>query len=280
MLFRETRPPLTTVPLPLFLTTGSLSVDNFYHANNTLSALLQSDLLTTAFAVGTSFPISNIDLAMLQDIGAPVTANVTCYARGTLIETSRGDVAVEDLRPGDHAITISGVARPVVWIGRRHVDCRRHPRPERVLPIRIAADAFEAGQPRRDLFVSPNHAIYRDGVLIPVRLLLNGLTVAQTERSSVEYYHVELDRHDILLAEGLPAESYLDCGDRHAFSNGGGIVTLVAEFAGDRWETADYAPLKLRGPELEAIRNHLRSRTASMLKAADAAIATRVSAAI
>ena len=262
----------TSVPLPPFLTNGSLFVDNFYHVGNTPGAPLQNDLLTTAFVAGTSFPISNIDLAMLQDIGAPVTAFVTCYAKGTSIQTTRGDVAVEDQRPGDWVVTLIGVVKPVVWIGRRHLDCRRHAYPKRVWPIRIGADAFAAGQPGRDLFVSPDHAIYCAGVLIPVRLLLNSLTIVQTDRPRVDYFHVELDSHDILLAEGRPAESYLDCGDRHSFENGGGILTLFAAIVGRK---RGYAPLTLRGPEPDAVRAQLFARATSLTPGADsAAVAT------
>src|ERR1019366_10641252 len=57
------------------------------------------------------------------------------------------------------------------------------------------------------------------GVLIPIRYLVNGRSIAQEARDEVTYWHVELARHDILLAEGLPAESYLDTGNRDAFAD-------------------------------------------------------------
>ena len=66
--------------------------------------------------------------------------------------------------------------------------------------------------------------MFVDGVLIPVRYLLNGATVRQEDFCAVTYWHVELPAHGVLLAEGLPAESFLDTGNRGAFANGGGAV--------------------------------------------------------
>ncbi len=96
---------------------------------------------------------------------------VACYARGTRIATPDGERPVETLAAGDRVLTVSGEARPVVWTGHRRVACDRHPNPEAVWPVRIAAGAFGDGLPRRDLFVSPDHALFADGVLIPAKCL-------------------------------------------------------------------------------------------------------------
>ncbi len=88
-----------------------------------------------------------------------------------------------------------------------------------VRPVRIAAHAFADGLPHRDLLVSPEHALFVDGVLIPAHRLLNHSSVTQDAPAAAEYFHVELDRHEVLLAEGLPAESYLDTGNRTMFAN-------------------------------------------------------------
>ncbi len=145
-----------------------------------------------------------------------------CYCLGTRIKTARGVVAVEDLAIGDLAVTASGGARLVQWIGRRRIDLTRHADPARARPIRIAAGAFPGGVPHRDLLVSPDHAVVFDGMLIPAKLLVNGASIAvDTVCREVTYFHVELASHDILLAEGLAAESYLDTGNRDMFENAG-----------------------------------------------------------
>jgi hypothetical protein len=203
-------------------------------------------------------PATDLAAVTFSAIAAP------CYCRGTRILTGRGDVAVEDLCVGDVVITHSGVARPVRWIGQRAIDCRRHARPEAVWPIRIARGAFGDGLPGRDLWLSPDHAVFTAGVLIPARYLVNGATIAQQPRRRVHYFHVELDSHDILLAEGLPAESFLDTGNRGAFSNDRGAVMAHADFARRVWQAEGCAELVTRGAALTAAKAGLLARAAAL----------------
>lgn len=157
-------------------------------------------------------------------------ATVPCFAAGTRILTARREVLVEDLTVGELIVTPTGEMLPVIWIGSRHINCRRHPQPSSVYPVRIQADAFELNQPASDLFLSPDHAVFAEGVLIPIRYLLNGKTVRQMKTLAVTYFHVELLDHSIIFANGLPCESYLDTGDRHAFANAGSVVSLHPSF--------------------------------------------------
>ncbi|MEJ0017951.1 MAG: Hint domain-containing protein [Acetobacteraceae bacterium] len=189
---------------------------------------------------------------------------VACFTRATRIATPDGDIAVEDLREGDLVRTLAGRAAPVQWIGHRHVDCRRHAAPTKVQPVRIAAHAFADNQPARDLFLSPDHSIHVDDVLIPVRYLINGTTIVQMDVDTVGYFHVELDRHDVLLAEGLPTESYLDTGDRGSFANGGGAVALHPAWGRSEVmlviDALGVAPLYVTGPHVEGARAMLAAR--------------------
>jgi collagen type I/II/III/V/XI/XXIV/XXVII alpha len=105
--------------------------------------------------------------------------------------------------------------------------------------------------------LSPDHAIYVDRVLIPIRLLINGRTVRQELVDRISYHHIELARHDVLLANGMPAESYLDTGDRARFSNGGGVVALHPDFSARTWEMRGCAPLVQTGRVLTAVRKRL-----------------------
>ena len=149
-----------------------------------------------------------------------------CFAAGTLIMTDRGEIKVEDLTAGDKVLTVAGAARPVLWIGHRRIDCSRHPDQRKVWPVCVGAGAFGDGLPRRDLWLSPDHAVFVQDVLIPIKLLINRATIRQIPTNVVTYYHVELPRHDLLLAEGLAAESYLDTGNRQMFENAGPSVLL------------------------------------------------------
>ena len=94
-------------------------------------------------------------------------------------------------------------------------------RPHDVWPVRVSAGAFGDAQPGRDLLLSPDHAVFLDGALIPIRYLINGRTVVQEFAAEVSYYHVELPEHSVILAEGLPCESYLETGNRAAFGRQG-----------------------------------------------------------
>ena len=160
-----------------------------------------------------------------------------CYARGTMIRTPDGEVAVEALTPGAQVMTmVDGMLLParVVWVGSRHLDLTTHPTRRLVAPVRIERGAFADGLPHRDLLVSPDHAILADGKLICARQLLNGVTIRQeSDQADVDYYHLELERHAIVLAEGLPAETYLDTGNRGFFAVAGLPRLLYPDPSGD-----------------------------------------------
>ncbi|MBY0260554.1 Hint domain-containing protein, partial [Methylobacterium sp.] len=190
-------------------------------------------------------------------------ADVACYVTGTRIRTDVGEVAVEDLRVGDCVLTAAGAYRPIRWIGSRAMAPRRHPRPGQAQPVRIRAGALGENKPARDLCVSPGHALCLDmlgEVLVPAVALVNGSTIVQEDVAHVTYWHVELDGHDILLAEGLPAESYLDCGNRSFFGTGA-VVDLGAGPDAGAGTTADYCrPFHRDGPVVAVARARLRSR--------------------
>lgn len=186
--------------------------------------------------------------------------SIVCFARGTRIATPEGPVPVEQLKKGELVLTADGEEQPVVWLGRRRLDCHAHPEPEKVWPIRIKAGAFGPNMPERDLLVSPQHAIFDEGVLVPAKYLVNGRNVVVERTASVEYYHVELPRHDLLLAEGLPSESYLENNDRDCFENGGGVVRLHPDFSTLRWDARACAVLKVTGPEVDRVKEKLARR--------------------
>ena len=192
---------------------------------------------------------------------------IVCYARGTLIRTPSGDRAVEDLKEGDAVLTANGGTEAIKWVGRRSVNCRQHPAPETVWPIRIKAGALGHQLPKRDLVLSPQHAILAEGVLIPAKILVNGVNVVVDETDSIEYYHIELPHHDLLVAEGLAAESYLENGDRGTFENSDEPTVLHPDFSRWTWDARACAELKVVGPEVDRVKATLqrngRRRSAS-----------------
>ncbi|HLI63051.1 MAG TPA: Hint domain-containing protein, partial [Terriglobales bacterium] len=191
-------------------------------------------------------------------IGTDIT-EAPCFVEGTRILTSQGEVPVEALQPGDLVVTRSGELMPVAWLGWARVDCRRHPNPKLVWPVRISAGAIADGIPDQDLWLSPDHAIFLEGVLIPVKHLLNRTTITQMHTDSVAYWHVELPVHAVIFAQSLPSESYLDTGNRTQFTNGDTYLVLHPDFSARHWDDA-CAPLCTHGPLLKTARSRLRQR--------------------
>ncbi|WP_206742638.1 Hint domain-containing protein [Acidisphaera rubrifaciens] len=219
---------------------------------------------TITLAADSVLPGGGAPPVALGDTVLTLIANVVpCFVAGTRIRTPGGQVPVETLEAGDLVCVEGGGVRPVVWAGEKRLDLRAHPDPYRVQPIRIRRHAFGRNRPSRDLFLSPDHAVYLDGVLIPVRRLVDGDRVARMRRRHVHYVHIELDRHDIVLAEGLPAESYLDTGDRHSFTTIGFAADALRGYAARVWEAEGRADLVLAGPALERVRARLRRRGTS-----------------
>ncbi len=186
-------------------------------------------------------------------------ADVSCFAAGTRLRTPRGEVAVEDLAVGDEVITSTG-QQPIKWIGHRRLDLARHKQPETARPIRFAAGCLADNIPSRDLFLSPDHALYLDGILVPAKALLNGASIRQIAVPSVTYYHIELADHAIIFAENTPAETYLETGNRGAFENAAGAITLHPDFAQTAREAKSCAPFIEAGPQVEAIRRRILDR--------------------
>ncbi len=190
-----------------------------------------------------------------------------CFAAGTRIAGVFGKVPVEALREGDQVRTASGRLATVRWMGHRRTNLRQHPRPHDVMPVRVRAGAFGERLPSRDLVLSPDHAVFMDGYLVPIRHLVNGQSIVQETRDTVTYWHVELERHDVVLAEDLPCESYLDTGNRAAFENAEGPTDLHPDFARQDaarrvWREQGCAPILVdpAEPALRAMHMRLLAR--------------------
>lgn len=156
-----------------------------------------------------------------------------CFAEGTLVLTPAGEVPVETLRAGDLVVVPLGTPRvqPLRWVGHRRVEVAGARDRRMVAPVLVRAGALAPGVPIRDMRVSPEHAFLLEGRLVPARLLVDGASIIQQSWTrAVTYWHLELEQHGILVADGALAESYFDDGNRTFFENAA-LVPLHPLFA-------------------------------------------------
>lgn len=142
-----------------------------------------------------------------------------CFCAGTDIATPSGQRKVETLKAGDHVLTAEGVARPILWVGCTRITQAALQVNPANRPIVIAAHAFGPGAPAADLYVSPQHRVLiadsmcellfgEDAVLVPAKFLVGRLAEVALPTADVDYYHILLEDHDMLVSNGLVTESF------------------------------------------------------------------------
>lgn len=154
-------------------------------------------------------------------VGTPTPgATNLCFGRGTMIATPNGERAVEDLKIGDLILSGDGRAIAVKWVGFQTV-VPAFGVAERMEPVRIAAGALGDGLPMRDLTVTADHGMILDGLVVNASALVNGHSIrfVPTEGPRATYYHIETEGHEVILANGAQAETFVDVISRRAFDN-------------------------------------------------------------
>ena len=193
-----------------------------------------------------------------------------CFLLGTNILTSKGEKPVESLSVGDEVVAICNngrINRKIVWIGKTDISVDQGKNRYDLYPVCIKAHAFGLNKPHRDLYLTPEHTVYIDGGLIPVRMLVNGRSIVIDKSwDKFQIYHVETEQHSILLSENLMTESYLNTDDKYLFDND--IVNFGLEFnehAGHKsWENDAAAPLTVSRGKVEPIWNRLDRRATQL----------------
>jgi hypothetical protein len=136
----------------------------------------------------------------------------SCFLPGTRIHAPEREVKIEQLQIGDEVLTAFGEVKPIKFIGRKELSRQPSQTWNGEGPVKISRFAIEGKAPHSDLYVSPAHAIYINGILIPANNLVNGSNIvanAKPEALSLTYFHIELETHEPILAEGLAVETYL-----------------------------------------------------------------------
>lgn len=217
-------------------------------------------------------PYSYIDVESGALFQLPSNGPV-CFAKGVLIDTPSGPIAIEALHQGSKVMGHSGI-REVRWIGSRTYsasELRTLGRRTAITPIRITANAIADGLPSRDLLVSPWHHLYIDGLLVRAMDLANNLTIIQELHvSEVSYWHIELDRFDVVLAHALYSESWADGGNRDFFLNGDVSALRPEERTRRRASRPAFDHLVVHsGKKLERLQSRILTRAKAMLNNVD-----------
>jgi hypothetical protein len=146
-----------------------------------------------------------------------------CFLRGTSISTPTGEVCVEELHAGDAVMTANGKSMAIRWVGRQTFRRTGPTWNSDVMPIRIARHALDDSTPVRDLYISPYHHLHVDGVLIQAKDLVNGRSITPAlpaGHETIEYFHILLDSHEAVLADGAPVETLrIEDANHEAFVN-------------------------------------------------------------
>ena len=171
-------------------------------------------------AIGASAVVANLGTINPSRAGptpaAPRPApRANCLLRGTTIWTASGSRNVEDLAIGDLLPTMFGGLRPIQWIG--HYPIKKSdpskPWPKDARPVRIARSALGPNLPQTALYVTQAHGVFIDDVLVSAGYLINETTITlceANELNELEFFHIKLESHDVIYAEGAPVETLLN----------------------------------------------------------------------
>ena len=188
----------------------------------------------------------------------PPGGGASCFLVGTRIKTTEGEINIEELRIGDSVLTASGESKPIKFIGHKKISRERTgPWENGEGPVKISRFAIDGKAPHSDLYISPGHAIYIDGILIPASNLVNGVTIvadAKPEALSLTLFHVELDTYEAILAEGLAVESFL--GGDLPFDNADEYLRL---YGSPGKPLVPFAPIVSYNGRRQELASHIRS---------------------
>lgn len=210
--------------------------------------------------------VQNKGFSLGSDANGALTYEV-CFLSGTLISMVNGVCAVEDIQVGDevtvyHPQTQKQSQRKVTWVGKKtaHVKETRFD-DEAGYPVRILKNAIADNVPNKDLLVTAEHCLFFNGTFTPARMLVNGRSIFYDHSiTSYDYYHIETEKHSVIMADGMLTESYLDTGNRYLFTPAQKVVSLK----GKSWSADVAAPLIVERSVVEPLYREIAERADAM----------------
>jgi len=175
-----------------------------------IGAIVASAIIAkTTLAVANDFRRDDFDRDRNRDRDRDPNRHFQCFLNGTIIRTADGDRKIEDLAVGDLLPTVFGGICPIQWIGRYSLKNSDPTKAwvKKALPVRVARSALGLDVPCGDLYVTKEHELLIDGVLVTAGSLINGTTITvynPRELDELEFFHIKLERHNAIYAEGAP----------------------------------------------------------------------------
>lgn len=186
-----------------------------------------------------------------------------CFLKDSLIKTQNGYMPVQDIAPGEMvSVFINGAEeqKEVVWAGTAHVAVNASlPEDQAGYPVRILKNSISENVPFKDMLITPEHCLFVEGKFVPARMLVNGCSIYyDTTMTSYDYYHIETEKHSVIMADGMLTESYLDTGNRRNFRQAGKVIRIGGKQK--NWQKDAAAPLGVQRDFVEPIFQKIEER--------------------
>lgn len=220
--------------------------------------------------------VKNVGYTLASDSSGDLVYEV-CFLADTLIAGPNGNVAVQDLVPGDTVTSYrDGVAysSKVSWAGKAHCVVRPEKADDEAgYPVRILENAIAQGVPFQDMLVTSEHCLFLDGKFIPARMLVNGRSIYYDKSfTSYDYFHIETEGPSVIMANGALTESYLDTGNRRAFEQKSNVFMFGQK--AKSWENDAAASLTVCRDLVEPVYRQIEQRAQALQFAVQAPAAT------
>ncbi|MFT8483158.1 MAG: Hint domain-containing protein [Gluconobacter cerinus] len=222
--------------------------------------------------------VQNVGYTLASDTSGDLVYEV-CFLADTLIAGPNGNIAVQDLAPGDTVTSYrdgQAYSSTVSWAGKAHCVVRPEKADDEAgYPVRILENAIALGVPFQDMLVTSEHCLFLDGKFIPVRMLVNGRSIFYDKSfTSYDYFHIETEGHSVIMANGSLTESYLDTGNRRAFEQKSNVFMFGQK--AKSWENDAAAALTVCRDLVEPVYRQIEQRAQELQFAVQAPAATTV----
>ena len=222
--------------------------------------------------------VQNVGYTLASDSSGDLVYEV-CFLADTLIAGPNGNIAVQDLAPGDTVTSYrdgQAYSSTVSWAGKAHCVVRPEKADDEAgYPVRILENAIALGVPFQDMLVTSEHCLFLDGKFIPARMLVNGRSIYYDKSfTSYDYFHIETEDHSVIMANGALTESYLDTGNRRAFEQKSNVFMFGQK--AKSWENDAAAALTVCRDLVEPVYRQIEQRAQELQFAVQAPAATTV----